>query len=46
MSIELSFVESLQLATTITGVGKRMAMRNDQGQATLRLVAIDRQAVQ
>jgi heat shock protein HslJ len=46
MSMELSFIESLQLATTINGVGKRMAMRNDQGQATLRFVAIDRQAAQ
>lgn len=46
MSMELSFVESLQLATNVNGVGRRMAMRNDQGQATLRFVAIDRQDVQ
>lgn len=46
MSMELSFIESLQLATTINGVGKRMTMRNDQGQATLRFVAIDQQAAQ
>jgi heat shock protein HslJ len=42
MSMELSFVESLQLAKNISGVGNRMAMRNDQGQATLRFVAIER----
>jgi hypothetical protein len=40
--MELSFVESLQLAKNISGVGNRMAMRNDQGQATLRFVAIER----
>ncbi|NIO43604.1 MAG: META domain-containing protein [Burkholderiales bacterium] len=46
MSLELSLIESLQLATTINGVGRRMAMRNDQGQASLRFVAIDREADQ
>jgi heat shock protein HslJ len=43
MSIELSFVQALQLATTVAGVDKRMAMRNDRGQATVRFDAIDRQ---
>lgn len=46
ISLELSLIESLQLATTINGVGRRMAMRNDQGQASLRFVAIDREADQ
>jgi heat shock protein HslJ len=43
MSIELSFVEALQLASTVAGVEKRLAMRNDRGQAMLRFDAIDRQ---
>lgn len=43
MSMELSFVQSLQLATNIGGTGKRMAMRNQQGQTALRFVAIERQ---
>lgn len=46
MSLERSFVESLQLATTISGVGRRMAMRNNQGDATIRFVAIDREAAE
>ena len=46
MSMEKSFVESLQLATNIRGVGKRMAMRDDQGRASLRFVAIERKAEQ
>ena len=46
MSIELSFVQALQLATTVAGVDKRMTMRNDQGQATVRFDAIDRQESQ
>jgi heat shock protein HslJ len=42
MSIELSFVQALQLATTVAGVDNRMAMRNDLGHATVRFDAIDR----
>ncbi|MDX1404245.1 MAG: META domain-containing protein [Woeseiaceae bacterium] len=41
MSLELSFVEALQLATTVSGVGSRMAMRNERGEAMLRFVAMD-----
>ncbi len=46
MSIELSFIEALQLASTVAGVEKRMAMRNDQGQPIVRFRAIDRQETQ
>lgn len=46
MSLELSFIESLQLTKNVSGVGNRMALKNDQGQATLRFVAIERKATQ
>ena len=46
MSIELSFVQALQLATTVAGVDSRMAMRNERGQATVRFDAIERREPQ
>lgn len=42
MSLEMSLVQSLQLATTVRGVGSRMAMRDDRGEATASFVAIER----
>lgn len=41
MAVELSFIEALQLATNIHGVGTRMAMKDDRGESTVRFVAID-----
>jgi heat shock protein HslJ len=46
MSFELSFMEALQLATTVARADKRIALRNDQGQATARFDAIDRKDTQ
>lgn len=45
MSVETSFIEALQLATTVAGVGDRMAMRDEQGKITARFVAIERHPV-
>ena len=42
MSFETSFVEALQLATVVVGADTRIAFRNERGQPTLRLDAIDR----
>jgi hypothetical protein len=39
-------MEALQLATTVARADKRIALRNDQGQATARFDAIDRQQPQ
>ena len=46
MSFEISFIEALQSAKTIASADTRMALRNDQGQATSRFDAIDRQETQ
>ncbi len=46
MSFEISFIEALQSATTIARAETRIALRNDQGQATARFDAIDRQVTQ
>ena len=46
MSFEISFIEALQSAKTIARAETRMALRNDQGQATVRFDAIDRQQPQ
>ena len=46
MSFEKSFVEALQLATVIVGADTRIALRNDRGEPTVRLDAIDRQDAQ
>jgi hypothetical protein len=46
MSFEISFIEALQSATTIARAETRIALRNDQGQATVRFDAIDRQDTQ
>ena len=43
MSFEISFIEALQSATTVAHADARIALRNDQGQATARFDAIDRQ---
>ena len=42
MSIEISFIEALQSAVTIARNESRMALRNDEGQATVRFDVIDR----
>jgi heat shock protein HslJ len=42
MSFESSFVEALQLATVVVGADTRVAFRNEHGQSTVRLDAIDR----
>ncbi len=46
MSFEISFVEALQSATTVARANKRIALRNDQGQATARFDAIERKQPQ
>ncbi|MCH7521881.1 MAG: META domain-containing protein [Candidatus Marinimicrobia bacterium] len=46
MSFEISFIEALQSATTVARANTRIALRNDQGQATVRFTAIDRQDTQ
>ena len=46
MSFEISFIEALQSATTVARAETRIALRNDQGQATVRFDAIDRQDTQ
>jgi len=46
MSFEISFIEALQSATTVAHADARIALRNDQGQATARFDAIDRQQPQ
>lgn len=46
MSFESAFVNELQLATVVVGAGTRIAFRNDQGQSTVRLDAVDRQDLQ
>jgi len=46
MSFELSFMEALQLAATAARADQRIALRNDQGQATARFDAIDRKDTQ
>ena len=46
MSFEISFIEALQSATTVARAETRIALRNDQGQATVRFDAIDRQGAQ
>lgn len=46
MSVESSLVQALQLATTVAGVEKRMAMRNELEEPTARFVAIDRRPVE
>ncbi len=43
MSFEISFIEALQSAKTVARTETRIAFRNDQGQATSRFDAIDRQ---
>ncbi len=42
MSFEISFFEALQSATTIARADSRIALRNDEGQATARFDAISR----
>jgi heat shock protein HslJ len=46
MSFEISFIEALQSAKTVARAETRIALRNDQGQATSRFDAIDRQDAQ
>ena len=43
MSFEISFIDALQTAATVARAETRIALRNDQGQATARFDAIDRQ---
>ncbi len=42
MSFEISFIEALQSATTVARADTRIALRNDEGQATARFDAVDR----
>lgn len=46
MSNEKSFVQALQLATVVVGAEQRIAFRNDRGEPTLRLDAIERRDAQ
>lgn len=46
MSFEISFIEALQSATTVARAKTRIALRNDQGQTTVRFDAIDKQDTQ
>jgi heat shock protein HslJ len=43
MSFEIAFIEALQSAMTVARAESRIALRNDQGQATSRFNAIGRQ---
>lgn len=45
MSVEKSFIEALQLSTTIAGAGNRMSMRDERDQVIARFVAVDRHPV-
>ncbi len=45
LSFEISFIDALQSATTIAQRNDRIALRNDEGQATVRFDAIGRMNV-
>jgi heat shock protein HslJ len=46
MSFEITFLELLQSSTTAVTANERLALRNDQGDTLVRLVAIERKADQ